>query len=66
MEKPDISRRNLLKGGAAAFAGISMLQVSGPAEAFSQSDEEVLPWGDQPPPDPADNLHVWEELVDHG
>lgn len=64
MDKPDISRRSLLKGGAAAFAGISILQVKGPAEAFRQWNENVLPWLDQPPPDVADNLHPWEELVD--
>jgi DMSO/TMAO reductase YedYZ molybdopterin-dependent catalytic subunit len=62
MDKPDISRRGLLKGGA-ALAGVSVLQVSGLAEAFAKSDDKVLPWVDQPPPDTIDNLHPWEELV---
>lgn len=61
MEKPDISRRNLLKGGG-ALTGLSLLRVAFPSSALSASDEEVLPWFDQPPPDVADNLHPWEEL----
>jgi len=67
MENLDISRRALLKGGSAAFAGLTMLQVAGPTQAFGQSGEEVIPWLDQPPPPvfpPAivGNLLVWEAL----
>jgi hypothetical protein len=31
---PEVSRRTLLKGGGAALAGLTMLQVAGPAHAF--------------------------------
>jgi DMSO/TMAO reductase YedYZ molybdopterin-dependent catalytic subunit len=67
MENQDISRRALLKGGAAALGGLTMLRVAGPTEAFGQSGEEVIPWLDQPPPPalpPAivGNLMVWETL----
>lgn len=67
VENQDISRRTLLKGGGAAFAGLTVLQVTAPASAFGQSWEEVIPWLDQPPPPafpPAivGNLLVWENL----
>ncbi len=67
MESQDISRRTLLKGSGAAFAGLTTLQVAGPTQAFGQLGEEVLPWVDQPPPPalpPAivGNLLVWETL----
>jgi DMSO/TMAO reductase YedYZ molybdopterin-dependent catalytic subunit len=67
MENQDISRRALLKGGGAAFAGFTALQVAGPTQAFGQFGEEVIPWIDQPPPPalpPAivGNLLVWETL----
>ena len=67
MENLDISRRALLKGGAAAFGGLTMLRVAGPTEAFGQSGEEVIPWLDQPPspalpPAIVGNLLVWETL----
>jgi DMSO/TMAO reductase YedYZ molybdopterin-dependent catalytic subunit len=67
MENQDISRRTLLKGGGAALAGLTMLRVAGPTQAFAQSGEEVLPWLDQPPPAPfppaeGGNQLVWEEL----
>ena len=65
METQELSRRTLLKGGGAAFAGLTVLQVSGPAHAFpgKPGEEVVLPWLDQPdePPDDAPQL-VWEEL----
>ena len=49
----DMSRRTLLKGGGAALAGLSALQVAGPAHAFPGGPgEEVIPWLDQPPPSP--------------
>jgi DMSO/TMAO reductase YedYZ molybdopterin-dependent catalytic subunit len=53
MLHPDISRRRLLKGGGAAIAGLSVLQVAGPEKAFGQGGGEVVPWLDQPPPNPA-------------
>ena len=85
MRQGDVSRRTLLKTGGVAFAGFSVLQVAGPAEAFpgqslsdgglaqedsSQafrfSDGQVIPWVDQPAPNPipanVGNLLVWEDL----
>src|SRR4051812_38849232 len=62
----DVSRRTLLKGGGTALAGLTALQVSGPAHAFpGHADEQVLPWLDQPPvpPFPGDPQFLkWEEL----
>ena len=52
MVSQDFSRRSLLKGGGAAFAGLTVLQVAGPAPAFAQAGEEVVPWLDQPAPNP--------------
>jgi DMSO/TMAO reductase YedYZ molybdopterin-dependent catalytic subunit len=65
--KHDISRRTLLKGGSAAFAGLTVLRVAGPAHAFpGRPGEVVIPWLDQPAPNPVpnvlQNLLVWEEL----
>jgi DMSO/TMAO reductase YedYZ molybdopterin-dependent catalytic subunit len=41
MERPDISRRTVLKGGGAALAGFSVLRIAGPAHAFpGQSDQQ--------------------------
>jgi DMSO/TMAO reductase YedYZ molybdopterin-dependent catalytic subunit len=62
-----MSRRTLLKEGSAAFAGLTVLHVSGPATAFpEQGDEEVVPWLDQPPPNPVPEVIVrqldWEAL----
>jgi DMSO/TMAO reductase YedYZ molybdopterin-dependent catalytic subunit len=67
MEAHEVSRRTLLKGGSAAFAGLTVLQVAGPAHAFpGHPAEEVIPWVDQPAenpvPDAVFNLLVWEEL----
>jgi DMSO/TMAO reductase YedYZ molybdopterin-dependent catalytic subunit len=67
METQDVSRRTLLKGGSAAIAGLTVLRVAGPAHAFpGHSGAEVIPWLDQPPPNPVPdavfNLLVWEEL----
>ena len=33
MEDADLSRRTLLKGGSAVLAGLSVLQIAGPAHA---------------------------------
>jgi DMSO/TMAO reductase YedYZ molybdopterin-dependent catalytic subunit len=62
-----MSRRSLLKGGGAAFAGLTVLQVAGPAHAFpGHPGDEVIPWLDQPAENPvpeiAQNLLVWEQL----
>jgi DMSO/TMAO reductase YedYZ molybdopterin-dependent catalytic subunit len=67
MEPHDVSRRTLLKGGGAAVAGLTMLRVAGPAQAFpGHRGEQVIPWEDQPEPNPVPedvfNLLVWEEL----
>src|SRR5919198_1564155 len=67
METRDVSRRTLLKGGGAAVAGLTVLRVAGPAQAFpSHGAETVIPWDDQPAPNPAPkavfNLLAWEEL----
>jgi DMSO/TMAO reductase YedYZ molybdopterin-dependent catalytic subunit len=67
----DVPRRTVLKGGGAAVAGLTVLQVAGPAQAFprepGQEPEEVIPWLDQPtknpePPSALRNLLVWEKL----
>jgi DMSO/TMAO reductase YedYZ molybdopterin-dependent catalytic subunit len=67
VETHELSRRTLLKGGGAAFAGMTALQVAGPPSAFpGERDEEVLPWLDQPSEPPPGvtlpNLLKWEEL----
>jgi DMSO/TMAO reductase YedYZ molybdopterin-dependent catalytic subunit len=67
METHDVSRRTLLKGGGAAVAGLTVLRVAGPAQAFpDHAGEQVIPWDDQPEPNPVPenvfNLLVWEEL----
>jgi DMSO/TMAO reductase YedYZ molybdopterin-dependent catalytic subunit len=61
----DMSRRTLLKGGGAAFAGLSVIRVAGPAHAFPGGPgDEVIPWLDQPPPPPFEGVVQlkWEEL----
>ena len=65
MSVQDMSRRTLLKGGGAAIAGLSALQVAGPAQAFPGGPgEEVIPWLDQPPEPPFPDIRFlkWEEL----
>jgi DMSO/TMAO reductase YedYZ molybdopterin-dependent catalytic subunit len=67
MENQNISRRTLLKSGGSALAGLTVLSVAGPAQAFGSSPgEEVIPWLDQPPPFPfpefGGNQLKWEEL----
>jgi DMSO/TMAO reductase YedYZ molybdopterin-dependent catalytic subunit len=68
MEIQDMDRRTLLKGGGAAFAGLTVLRVAGPAHAFpgEPGEEEVIPWLDQPPDPPPGvnlpNLLKWETL----
>jgi DMSO/TMAO reductase YedYZ molybdopterin-dependent catalytic subunit len=63
----EMSRRTLLKGGGAAIAGLSALEVAGPAHAFpGEPGEEVIPWLDPPPPNPVPGavgkLLDWEAL----
>ena len=89
MKQKHVSRRTMLKGGGAALAGLTVMQVAGPAHAFpgqpgqdeqiawddDQSDSpealrhpggQVIPWLDQPPPNPVPqitgNLLQWEAL----
>ena len=63
-----MSRRTLLKGGSAAFAGLTVVRVAGPAHAFPgrPGEEKVIPWLDQPPPPPPPvslpKQLVWENL----
>lgn len=64
-ETQQYSRRGLLKTSAAAFAGLTVLRVAGPSQAFAHAGDEVIPWLDQPPPNPdpnVGNLLKWEEL----
>lgn len=63
----NLSRRTLLQGGGAAIAGLSVLRLAGPAHAFPLSqDAEVIPWLDQPEPNPVPEVIVqqldWEQL----
>jgi len=56
-----------LRDGGAALAGLSVLRVAGPAHAFpSTQDAVVIPWLDQPEPNPVPEVIVrqlkWEEL----
>ena len=83
MSKQEVSRRTLLKDAGTALAGLTVLQVAGPAQAFPQDGQgrngepdaslalqqvgdEVIPWLDQPAPNPipanVGNLLKWEEL----
>jgi DMSO/TMAO reductase YedYZ molybdopterin-dependent catalytic subunit len=63
-----LSRRTVLQGvGAAALAGASVLRLVGPTYAFQAgSDGEVIPWLDQPEPNPVPEAIVqqmeWEKL----
>jgi DMSO/TMAO reductase YedYZ molybdopterin-dependent catalytic subunit len=65
MEKQNSTRRTLLKGAGAAVASLSVLRVTG-GPAFGQTGGQVIPWLDQPPPNPVPNavgnLLKWEEL----
>src|SRR5215218_2686025 len=69
MEHHEVSRRTLLKGGGAALAGMTVLRVAGPAQAFpGHPDEVLIPWDDPPAPvpEPAQGLIPkqldWEQL----
>ena len=62
----DLTRRELVVKGSAAFAAYAVLHSSRAAHAFpSRPGEVVVPWADQPPPmdDPTVGRQlVWEEL----
>ena len=63
----NLSRRTLLQGGGAAITGLSVLRLAGPAHAFPRTqDAVVIPWLDQPEPNPAPEAIVrqleWEQL----
>ena len=66
MENQDLSRRTLLKGGGAALAELAVLRVAGLPQAFGDPGDEVIPWLDQPAPNPfptgLGNLLDWEAL----
>jgi len=49
MKQKHVSRRSMLKGGGAALAGLSVMQVAGPAQAFpgQQDQDEQIAWNDQ-------------------
>jgi DMSO/TMAO reductase YedYZ molybdopterin-dependent catalytic subunit len=65
MEIRDISRRSLLKD-AGVLGGLTVLRVAGPTQVMGQTTGEVIPWLDQPPPNPVPdrvgNLLRWESL----
>ncbi|MGH9311500.1 MAG: molybdopterin-dependent oxidoreductase [Vicinamibacterales bacterium] len=46
MKQQNVSRRTVLKGGGAALAGLTVLRVAGPPEAFpaQENQEEQIPW----------------------
>ncbi len=60
-----ISRRNLIRAGGGAMAGLSVLRLTGTSLAI-QNDAEVIPWLDQPEENPLPevivNQLVWEDL----
>jgi DMSO/TMAO reductase YedYZ molybdopterin-dependent catalytic subunit len=67
MVNREMSRRTLLKGGGAAVAGLTAVQVAGPAQAFpGHPGDVVIPWLDQPAPNPVPQIVprqlVWEQL----
>ena len=72
MDHSTLTRRDVLRAGAAGAAGLSVLRVTGPASAFTGDQtpvaRAVLPWQDQPEPvpPPAQEIVgeqlVWEEL----
>jgi DMSO/TMAO reductase YedYZ molybdopterin-dependent catalytic subunit len=67
MVTQEMSRRTLLKGGSAALAGLTTVQVAGPAHAFpGHPGDVVIPWLDQPADNPVPQIVprqlVWENL----
>jgi DMSO/TMAO reductase YedYZ molybdopterin-dependent catalytic subunit len=67
-ETHDVSRRTLLKGAGATLAGMTVLRVAGPANAFPGKPGEgaVIPWLDVPAENPVPDVIVrqldWEKL----
>ena len=67
-QRREITRRTVLRTGAAGAAGLTTVAMSGPATAFPGAAGEVIPWLDQPadiPPPAADIVGhplVWESL----
>jgi DMSO/TMAO reductase YedYZ molybdopterin-dependent catalytic subunit len=67
MTPQHISRRDVLVQGSMAVAGLALLRTPGLAHAFSaQPGEDVLPWLDQPGPNPVPDVVgqkvPWEKL----
>jgi DMSO/TMAO reductase YedYZ molybdopterin-dependent catalytic subunit len=67
MDARDRVRRELMQRGGAAVAGLALLHVPLFSRAFpARPGEEVIPWLDQPPPNPSggvvENLARWEEF----
>jgi DMSO/TMAO reductase YedYZ molybdopterin-dependent catalytic subunit len=66
MANQNMTRRRLLKGGGAAWAGLTVMHVAGPMRAFGQPGEVLVPWTDQPSPlppgAPTGKLLNWETL----
>jgi DMSO/TMAO reductase YedYZ molybdopterin-dependent catalytic subunit len=64
MDTRDLARRELMRYGSAALAGLALLRFPQLARAFpTRPGEEVLPWLDQPPPAPFPGVLLqWEAL----
>lgn len=66
MQKPTLTRRELLIGGGATLATLALLNSRLASAAPLRQGEEVLPWLDQPEENPVpeviDNQLVWEEV----
>ena len=67
MASQTVNRRGLLQAGGAA-AGMSVLQLSGPAQALAAEGQDSVPWlrdhRDPPetyPGSPADDVLLWED-----
>jgi DMSO/TMAO reductase YedYZ molybdopterin-dependent catalytic subunit len=66
MQNRTLSRRELLVAGSATLATMALFNSRFAAAAPLMQGDEVLPWLDQPEPNPVpeviDNQLVWEEL----
>lgn len=67
MTRSEVTRRQVLLQSGAAVAGLSVLRLAGPAHAFqAQTGGEVIPWLDQPEPNPVPEVIVqqldWEQV----
>ncbi|TMG97070.1 MAG: sulfite oxidase, partial [Betaproteobacteria bacterium] len=68
MERQELSRRDVLLQGGAAWAGLGLLHSPLLAQSLpSRPGEETVRWLDQPPENPSGgvvaNLQPWEELT---